>query len=92
MGWMAEIDYGSVEFDLEPGDRVLLYTDAVIEALSPTGELFGEERFHQLIRAGQTLTATELADSILEHLQNWSNHNGSFEDDLTLIIIDVLDE
>ncbi|MCB0190587.1 MAG: SpoIIE family protein phosphatase [Anaerolineae bacterium] len=92
MGWMAEIDYSSVEFDLEPGDRVLLYTDAIIEARSPAGELFGEDRFHQLIRAGQTLTAAELADSILDHLQNWSKHNGRFEDDLTLIVIDVLDE
>lgn len=33
---------------LEPGDRVLLYTDGVIEARSPDGELFGRDRLVDL--------------------------------------------
>ncbi|WP_276322800.1 SpoIIE family protein phosphatase [Streptomyces sp. F001] len=34
---------------LEPGDRVLCYTDGVVDARSSDGELFGEERFVDFI-------------------------------------------
>lgn len=61
MGWLPEIDYASVEIDLEPGDRVLLYTDAIIETRNNTGELFGEDRFRQLIQEKQALSAAEFA-------------------------------
>ncbi|MCB9078861.1 MAG: SpoIIE family protein phosphatase [Anaerolineaceae bacterium] len=92
MGWLPEVDYGSVEIDLEPGDRVILYTDAVVEARNEANELFGEERFHHLIQTGSTLTAAELADSILDQLQSWSKLETGLEDDLTLMVIDVLDK
>jgi signal transduction histidine kinase/serine phosphatase RsbU (regulator of sigma subunit)/streptogramin lyase len=90
MGWLPEIDYASVELDLEEGDRVLLYTDAIIEARNGTGELFGEDRFLQIIRDKQHLSASDFADFILAELGAWSDHQEGLEDDLTLIVVDVL--
>jgi signal transduction histidine kinase/ligand-binding sensor domain-containing protein/serine phosphatase RsbU (regulator of sigma subunit) len=91
MGWLPEIDYVSAECDLEPGDRILLYTDAIIETRNSRGELFGEDRFHRLIQEKQALSAGDFADFLLKHLTAWSGHVNGFEDDLTLIVIDVLD-
>jgi serine phosphatase RsbU (regulator of sigma subunit) len=91
MGWIAEIDYASVEIDLEAGDRILLYTDAILETRNSTGELFGEDRFSQIIRDKQDLSGTDFADFILNHLTAWSGHTDGFDDDLTLIVIDILD-
>jgi len=91
MGWLSEIDYVSTDCDLEPGDRILLYTDAIIETRNSRGELFGEDRFHRLIQEKQNLSAGNFADFLLKHLIAWSGHLNGFEDDLTLIAIDVLD-
>ena len=38
-----------VEVDLEPGDGVLLYTDGIIEARTPSGDFFGEQRLRDLL-------------------------------------------
>jgi serine phosphatase RsbU (regulator of sigma subunit) len=91
MGWLSEIDYASMDCDLEPGDRILLYTDAIIETRNEAGELFGETRFHRLIQEKQDLSAESFADFMLKHLTAWSGQINGFEDDLTLIVIDVLD-
>jgi Stage II sporulation protein E (SpoIIE) len=39
------------ETRLEPGDRLLLYTDGIVEARSPAGEFFGEDRLTDFIKA-----------------------------------------
>ncbi len=35
---------------IQPGDSLILYTDGVTDLLSPSGEFFGEQRLHQVIR------------------------------------------
>ncbi|MCW5793855.1 MAG: fused response regulator/phosphatase [Nitrospira sp.] len=41
------------QHDIQAGDRIMLYTDGVIEARSPSGELFGEARVHDCVKQGQ---------------------------------------
>lgn len=90
MGWLPEASYDVTEMDLEPGDRIVLYTDALIETQNSAGELFGEDRLLRLMREKQELTAAQFADSVLSRLAAWSGQEHGFEDDLTLIVIDVL--
>ena len=75
------------EYHLEPGDRVLLYTDGVTEARSPrTGELFGEERFAGfVIRA---LAAGETAPEALRRLIHaiLSYQQDRLTDDATIVL------
>lgn len=73
---------------LEPGDRVLFYTDGVVEARSPGGEPFGEERLGDFIvrasAAGLTLPETlrRLVHALLEH------QDGRLQDDATILVVD----
>jgi serine phosphatase RsbU (regulator of sigma subunit) len=73
---------------LEPGDRVLLYTDGVVEARSPSGEFFGVERLSDLVirHLAGGLTAPEtirrVVRELLEHQQD------QLADDATLLLLE----
>ncbi len=49
---------------LSPGDSLVLYTDGVVEARSPDGSFFGEERLASLLRSCISLDAQTLADRV----------------------------
>lgn len=73
---------------LEPGDQVLLYTDGVIEARSPDGEFFGEQRLIDLLSrnlaSGLPLPESmrRVVRALLEHQQ------AQLTDDATLLIVE----
>ncbi len=48
LGFLPEVKYEEIRLYLHPGDRVLLFSDGVVEARQPSGELFGFDRVHNL--------------------------------------------
>jgi serine phosphatase RsbU (regulator of sigma subunit) len=73
---------------LQPGDRVLLYTDGVIEARSPDGEFFGERRLVDLVArnlAGGLPTAETMRRVILALL---AHQRGRLDDDATMLLLE----
>lgn len=83
MGVRATEQYANVTFQLQPGDRLLLYTDGVTEAPGGTDEFFGEERLKAFLAARHNLAADAFADALLSEL------GGAHTDDITLVVIDV---
>ncbi|MFH8343964.1 PP2C family protein-serine/threonine phosphatase [Streptomyces sp. NPDC018045] len=74
--------------DLEPGDRVLLYTDGVTEARDSTGALFGLDRFTDtIIRA---TAGGELAFETLRRLIHFivDDQDNELRDDATLLLVE----
>jgi two-component system, sensor histidine kinase ChiS len=90
IGWTVEPDYPSIEAKLLPGDRIILYTDGVIEARDSAGSMFGEERFHEIIRSCIEGGPGELVNRIMDTVQAWTAGwpGGSLGDDVTLIVLD----
>jgi hypothetical protein len=64
LGIVPEADYDQVEIPLHPGDSLALYTDGLLEARNPAGELYGFERLHDLFAtqptAAQAANAAQL--------------------------------
>jgi serine phosphatase RsbU (regulator of sigma subunit) len=85
LGFRASERYGSLSIPLDPGDRILLYTDGLVEAESARGEFFGETRFAELIRAHPDSAAADLVDAILKSLPVWTAGRAQ-ADDLTLLV------
>ncbi|MGQ9705424.1 MAG: PP2C family protein-serine/threonine phosphatase [bacterium] len=69
---------------LKPGDEILLYTDGVIEATSPKGEEFGEERLANLISTISNLPLKEQIITIFNKVRVFSG-NENLKDDLTIV-------
>ena len=91
LGQIADTVYKNTELKLHQSDRLILYTDGIVEALNPAGQIYGAERFKEFIRANRALAADPFCDSLLSMIAKWSGKglNGSLDDDLTLLIVDV---
>jgi sigma-B regulation protein RsbU (phosphoserine phosphatase) len=94
LGPFPEAKYAGMAQDLSPGDRILMYTDGIVEAFNRQDEEFGEERLKNSLRSGGELSVEEMADQLLLETKTWAGvaEGKSLDDDLTLIVIDVLPE
>ncbi len=77
--------YSEKTLPLEPGDRLLLYTDGLIEARNAQGMMFGEESLFAAMRNTAEVAVAEAADRIIASVQQWSK---SQDDDLTVLVCD----
>ena len=78
------------ELSLAAGDRLVLYTDGVVEAASRSGEFFEIERLRNTLRSERSLTGEEWADTLLQRLTHWRGTSElELEDDLTLVVLDA---
>ena len=76
------------EMQLRPGDRVLFYTDGIVEARSPDGQFFGEERLADFVVHAEAAgdpppeTLRRLMQSVLEH------QAGHLQDDASIVLLE----
>jgi len=89
LGYLGGNDSPSIGHEqLEPGDRILLFTDGVVEARSPDGDFFGVERLADLVvrHLAGGLSAPEtirrVVREILEHQQD------QLSDDASLLLLE----
>jgi serine phosphatase RsbU (regulator of sigma subunit) len=83
-------DFRSVTAEVAAGDLFVLYSDGVIEAQAPSGEVFGFERFENLLKTCAGKTAAETRDCVLDAWRSFTGTNCP-EDDRTLLVLKVLD-
>jgi hypothetical protein len=74
----------------EPGDRLVLYSDGLIEALNDEGEPFGFERFEGVILSRGEKGADVLKQALLESVKSFTR-NRPPEDDQTLVVVSFED-
>jgi sigma-B regulation protein RsbU (phosphoserine phosphatase) len=86
LGFVPDADYQELEERLESGDRLLLYTDGLVEAANAAEDLFGLERLKSAFAAGTGLHTSAAADALLDAMDAWSGQPAS--DDLTIVLAD----
>lgn len=75
---------------LEPGDRVIFYTDGITEARNPAGDFFGEERLAEVAAAGvaDDLPGCALSERIYSEVRDFTGHETQ-DDDVLLMVVSV---
>ncbi|HKB81095.1 MAG TPA: PP2C family protein-serine/threonine phosphatase [Thermoanaerobaculia bacterium] len=69
-----------------PGDRLILYSDGLIEAVDDDGEPFGFERFERVLIDSGHLSAEEIKKTLLGSVRKFTR-NRPPEDDQTLVVV-----
>jgi len=85
-------EFAQTEFALEVGDRLLVYTDGLVEAVNPHGEEFGEIRLAEFIAIHQELPAEHFAALLLDEVLAWPGKGktrAAQADDITAVVIDI---
>jgi serine phosphatase RsbU (regulator of sigma subunit) len=88
-GAAADAPYVTATRRLDPGDKLVLYTDGVIDAGSPAFEPFGEKRFRAALVALAEAPAARLAEGLLGEVDAYLSGR-PFADDMTLVVAEVL--
>ena len=90
IGWEHDETYYTIEMDLKEGDRIVIYTDGIIESRDASGTMYGEKRFVNFIKKYQRKTAKDFTTMTVKNIHEWSNKkpDEGFPDDLTLVVID----
>jgi sigma-B regulation protein RsbU (phosphoserine phosphatase) len=72
---------------LAPGDRVVLFTDGIVEAEGPGDEEFGDARLCAIVVQRRAATATTLVDGIFTEVTGFAA--GPLQDDATVVVLAV---
>jgi serine phosphatase RsbU (regulator of sigma subunit)/predicted ester cyclase len=85
LGVMSKMSYEEKETTLHVGEAALLYSDGLVEAHDPEGEMFGFPRLRALI--AEHGEERSLGDLLLEELYSFTGERWEQEDDITLLTL-----
>jgi serine phosphatase RsbU (regulator of sigma subunit) len=86
LGLMSGMSYEEKETILEAGDRALFYSDGLVEAHDPRGEMFGFPKLEGLV-AEHGDEERSLEEFLMEELYSFVGEGWEQEDDITLLTL-----
>ena len=86
LGLMPGMSYEENETALVAGEGVFFYTDGLVEAHNPQGEMFGTPRLRSLL-SEHPMGGTDLSAILMEELERFTGEGWEQEDDITLLTL-----
>ncbi len=84
-----DAEYGTAEVGLCSGDRLVLYSDGLVEAQNEDEIFFEKARLEQLLSVSAGMTPERLIDHVMSELRRWVGPERPIQDDVTMVVIDV---
>lgn len=86
IGAYEEAVYDEAQTVLEPGDRLVLYSDGATEARSPDGSFLGTQRLLGLIERHHAEPTVALSEAVMHEVMEFSG--GVFRDDVAILAVE----
>jgi sigma-B regulation protein RsbU (phosphoserine phosphatase) len=91
IGLIDDAEFGQMELELAPGDRLLLYSDGFTEQTNPDGQMLDEDGLSQLALEYTDTQGGEFIDALVWSLSAHSG-NTDFDDDLSGVLLEYTGE
>ena len=88
IGVFEETAYEEHEIELEPGDRLFLYTDGIPEAIGESGETFDYERIEACLAECRQGTLEACLETLVERVASWTGRSRQ-EDDISVLALEL---
>ena len=88
-GVVPDPEYPVRELAIHAGERLLLYTDGLIEPQNASGEFFGDRKLEEVMRKNQSGPPAELLEQMISEIRVWQPASLPQQDDITMVAIDV---
>jgi len=85
LGMMENIEYNQGEVEFKPGDKVVMFTDGITEAMDADEQEFGDDRLKDLILKNRNKTSSQLLEIIVQRVKDFQ-YGDVQADDITLVI------
>lgn len=89
IGIRPDTEYFSQTIRLQSEDKLILFTDGVVEAFSAADKPYGEERLLKTLHRNRNATVDGMLESVMKSLDNWACHV-TLRDDVSLVGIEAL--
>jgi serine phosphatase RsbU (regulator of sigma subunit) len=89
LGLFPGMEYEEMQTILQPGDSILMYSDGLVEAHNPQGEMFGEPRLESCL-AETDLAGQPLIEHMMATLEEFTGPGWEQEDDVTFVTLERL--
>jgi sigma-B regulation protein RsbU (phosphoserine phosphatase) len=88
LGILDDVEYQETQIQLAPGDKVIFYTDGIVEAMNEKEEIFGFNRLLEVAHNARSMDAESLLTEILGKVDEFAG-NAAQHDDITIIVVSV---
>ncbi len=88
LGILDDADYQETNIQFEPGDKIIFYTDGIVEAMNAKEEMFGFERLMEIMQHAGDMDPESLLNEIVDSVNAFAG-NVAQHDDLTIIVLGV---
>lgn len=86
LGKIPNIEYDSAKLKLEKGDRLVVFTDGVTEAMNPVGDMYEEPRLEQFLSQLGPGSCQQLTESLFQDVYKFAD-GAEQSDDITVLTL-----
>lgn len=87
LGPLFEANLKSAELVIEPGDRIVAYTDGVVECMNSRDKEYGEDRLMKVMERSASDSSAEFLNDLINDINSFRGKANQF-DDITIVTLD----